>query len=148
MLPALQSIPLTLTTKMRIKSSSLTGIFLLFPALSNYLPRAGTLTGPCQVIGLSLDPNEKWGLLSAISSPDGGKTINGHMQLCLIEGQKSQILDGHCGAFGEVLYHDKDYKSTIITFFERKLNETTQRVHITEIGIILTCPTSDILILY
>ena len=70
------------------------------------------------------------------------------MQLCLIEGQKSQILDGHCGAFGEIFYHDKDYKSTIITFFERKPNETTQRVHITEIGIILTHLTPDILTFY
>ena len=82
-----------------------------------------------------MDPTEKWALLSAISSPDGGKTINGHMQLCLIEGQKSQILEGHCGTFGQVRYHDKDYVSTVITFFERKANETTQRVHINEISI-------------
>jgi len=92
------------------------------------------LAGPVQAIGLALDPTEKWGLLSAISSPDGGKTINGHMQLCLIEGQKSQILDGHCGCFGQVRYHDKDTVSTVIAFFERKPGETTQRVHITEIS--------------
>ena len=120
--------------KMRIRSSCLTGNIVLFVCYSFLDFRAGTLTGPCQVIGFSIDPTEKWGLLSAISSPDGGKTINGHMQLCLIEGQKSQILDGHCGCFGEVFYHSGDYKSTIIAFFERKPNETTQRVHLTEIG--------------
>lgn len=119
---------------MRIRSSCSIGNIVIFNCYLFLYFRAGTLTGPCQVIGFSIDPTEKWGLLSAISSPDGGKTINGHMQLCLIEGQKSQILDGHCGTFGEVFYHSGDYKSTIIAFFERKPNETTQRVHLTEIS--------------
>ena len=37
-----------------------------------------------QVIGYVLGPDRKWSALFAISSPDGGQTINGHIQLYLI----------------------------------------------------------------
>ena len=37
-----------------------------------------------QVIGYVLSPDHKWSALFAISSPDGGQTINGHIQLYLI----------------------------------------------------------------
>lgn len=45
-----------------------------------------------QIIGYVLGPDEKWGALFGISSPDGGKTINGHIQLYFIEGGKQQML--------------------------------------------------------
>lgn len=54
------------------------------------LDRAGALSGenPVQIIGYNLEPAEKWCALFGISTPDGGKTINGHIQLFLIEGAK------------------------------------------------------------
>lgn len=45
-----------------------------------------------QVIGYVLGPDRKWAALYAISTPDGGQTINGHIQLYLIEGGKQQML--------------------------------------------------------
>jgi len=59
-----------------------------------------------QVIGYVLSPDRKWSALFAISTPDGGQTINGHIQLCLIEGSKFQFLEGHACTFGKVLLHN------------------------------------------
>lgn len=102
--------------------------------LIKIVERAGALAESCQVIGFQLDNTERWGLLTAISSPDGGKTINGHMQLCLIDQGKSQAIEGHCATFGSIYYHSPDYKSSVIAYFERKANDSTQRVWINEIG--------------
>lgn len=96
--------------------------------------RTGALTNPCQVINLATDSSEKWGLLTAISSPDSGKTIVGNMQLCLIEAQKSQSLEGHYGTFGNLFIHSPEHKSSVIAYFERKTNDNGQRVHITEVS--------------
>jgi len=43
---------------------------------------------PVQIIGYILEAGEKWCALYGISTPDGGKTIVGHIQLFLIEGAK------------------------------------------------------------
>lgn len=62
---------------------------------SKLLERAGPLADTAvQVIGFALDPAQKWCSLWGITSPDGGKTINGHIQLFLIEGAKQQLLEG------------------------------------------------------
>lgn len=53
--------------------------------------RAGDLKED-QIIGYVLGPDEKWGALFGISSPDGGKTINGHIQLYFIENARQQLL--------------------------------------------------------
>ena len=54
------------------------------------LDRAGALApeNPVQIIGYILEAGEKWCALYGISTPDGGKTIVGHIQLFLIEGAK------------------------------------------------------------
>lgn len=51
------------------------------------LSRSGALSSenPVQIIGYGLESSEKWCALYGISTPDGGKTINGHIQLFLIE---------------------------------------------------------------
>jgi len=41
-----------------------------------------------------MDVSEKWYALFGISTPDGGKTINGNIQLFLSEGSKQQLLEG------------------------------------------------------
>jgi len=97
------------------------------------LERDGPLRQGCQIIDLAIDIDEKYALLTAISSPDGGKSINGHMQLCLIEAQKSQILEGHRGRFGFSYHHSPEIKSTVFVYFERKAGENSQRLHINEI---------------
>lgn len=45
------------------------------------LDRAGQLSAenPVQIIGYCLEGQEKWCALFGISTPDGGKTINGHI---------------------------------------------------------------------
>lgn len=81
-----------------------------------------------------MEGNEKWCSLFGISTPDGGKTILGHIQLFLIEGAKQQLLEGHCSCFGEAPIHADDYNSSLFCFFERKSTDPTPRIHITEIG--------------
>lgn len=56
--------------------------------------RAGGLVDSqfTQIIGYALEPNEKWAALYGMNTPDGGKTINGHIQLYFIEGGKQQLL--------------------------------------------------------
>lgn len=72
-------------------------------------------------------------MLYGISTPDGGKTINGHIQLFLIESQKQQQLDGHCAVFGEGIVHE-GHTSTLLAFVEKKPHEAHSKVHITEIS--------------
>jgi clathrin heavy chain len=87
-----------------------------------------------QVIGYVLGPDRKWCALFAISTPDGGQTINGHIQLYLIDGGKQQMLEGHACTFGKVFLHNDTHKSNIFCFVERKAGETKSLVHITEIS--------------
>ena len=81
--------------------------------------RAGDLKDD-QIIGYVLAPDEKWAALFGISSPDGGKTINGHIQLYFIEGGKQQLLEGHACTFGQAYLHNESHKSNIFCFVERK----------------------------
>lgn len=98
------------------------------------LERSGPLAEQSvQIIGYTLEANEKWAALFGISTPDGGKTINGHIQLYFIEGSKQQIIEGHCCTFGEALLHNDTQKSSIFCFFEKKADQPP-KVHITEIG--------------
>ena len=82
--------------------------------------RAGDLKED-QIIGYVLGPDEKWGALFGISSPDGGKTINGHFQLYFIEWAR-QHLEGHACTFGKAYLHNESHKSNIFCFVERKAN--------------------------
>ena len=59
------------------------------------MDRSGNLADPgVQIINFALDPYEKWASLTGINSPDGGKTINGNIQLFLIDGARQQLLQG------------------------------------------------------
>lgn len=87
-----------------------------------------------QVIGYALSPDEKWGALFGISSPDGGKTINGHIQLYRIEDNKQQLIEGHACTFGKVYLHNETHRSNVFCFVERKSGEKNSTVHITEIS--------------
>ena len=95
--------------------------------------RAGDLLNG-QVIGYVLGPDRKWSALFAISTPDGGQTINGHIQLYFIDGGKQQLLEGHACTFGRVLIHNDTQHSNVFCFVERKAGETKSTVHVTEIS--------------
>ena len=73
-----------------------------------------------QIIGYCLGPDRKWSALFGISTPDGGKTINGHIQLYFIEGGKQQLLEGHACTFGKVKVHNETHLSNVFCFVERK----------------------------
>jgi len=77
--------------------------------------RAGDLKDG-QVIGYVLGPDRKWSALFAISTPDGGQTINGHIQLYFIEGGKQQLLEGHACTFGKALLHNETHSSNVFCF--------------------------------
>ena len=96
--------------------------------------RAGPLEGAAQIIGYSTDNSETWCLLTGISTPDGGKTINGHMQLYFTGGQQQQILEGHAGCFGEVPLRDGQAPVTCFAFVEKKSTESGSRIHVMEIN--------------
>lgn len=90
-----------------------------------------------QIVGYQVDPQQKWAVLYGISTPDGGKTINGNIQLYLMESQKHQNLEGHCACFGEAIIHDvntKDQHSVLLAFVEKKANELSNKLIITEIS--------------
>ena len=93
------------------------------------MDRTGTLANPgTQIIGYSIDATGKWSSLFGISSNDGGKTTLEHIQLYLIEGARSKILQGHCCCFGEVPIHDKNTKSQVFCFVEKKEGEVNSKV--------------------
>ncbi len=100
------------------------------------LDRAGGLveSPTTQIIGYCLEPAEKWSALFAISTPDQGKTINGHIQLYLIEGGRQQFLEGHACTFGKAYIHNETFQSTLFCFVEKKAGEATAKVHINEIS--------------
>jgi clathrin heavy chain len=87
-----------------------------------------------QIIGYCLEPAEKWSALFGISTPDQGKTINGHIQLYLIEGGKQQLLEGHACTFGKAYIHNDSFQSTLFCFVEKKQGEAISKVHINEIS--------------
>lgn len=87
-----------------------------------------------QIIGYCLEPAEKWSALFGISTPDQGKTINGHIQLYFIEGSKQQLLEGHACTFGKAYIHNESFQSTLFCFVEKKQGEAVAKVHINEIS--------------
>jgi clathrin heavy chain len=96
--------------------------------------RAGPLEGSTQIINYTADNSETWCLLTGISTPDGGKTINGHMQLYFTGGQQQQILEGHAGCFGEIPLKDGQAPTTCFSFIEKKTTESVSRIHVMEIN--------------
>ena len=94
--------------------------------------RAGPLEGSAQIINYTADNSETWCLLTGISTPDGGKTINGHMQLYFTGGQQQQILEGHAGCFGEIPLRDGQPPTTCFAFIEKKASESVSKIHVME----------------
>ena len=88
----------------------------------------------CQIISYKLDPQAKFASISGISSTDGGVTIDGNLQLCLIEQVKQQSLQAHYGCFGKVKVHNETHESVLFAYAERPKETGANKVTISEIG--------------
>eukprot|EP00918_Siedleckia_nematoides_P026580 GHVU01057396.1.p1 GENE.GHVU01057396.1~~GHVU01057396.1.p1 ORF type:complete len:618 (+),score=127.82 GHVU01057396.1:105-1856(+) len=97
--------------------------------------RAGNLADHgTQIIAYSADSVEKWCLLTGISTPDGGKTILGTMQLYSTEKRQQQLLEGHAGCFANLVIDPQRGPQPVLAFTERK-KETPHmsRLHVMDV---------------
>jgi clathrin heavy chain len=97
--------------------------------------RAGKLADPStQIISYAVNRDMSWCLLTGISTPDGGKTIEGSMQLYSSEKKQQQLLEGHAGTFGEAPIDDSGKKISLFCFMERKHGQVQTRLHILDLS--------------
>lgn len=97
--------------------------------------RAGRLADPTtQIISYAVNGDSSWCLLTGISTPDGGKTIEGSMQLFSVEKKQQQLLEGHAGTFAEVPIDDSGKKIGLFCFMERKHGQLVTRLHIIDLS--------------
>eukprot|EP00933_Yihiella_yeosuensis_P029624 TRINITY_DN23254_c0_g2_i2.p1 TRINITY_DN23254_c0_g2~~TRINITY_DN23254_c0_g2_i2.p1 ORF type:complete len:1724 (+),score=416.69 TRINITY_DN23254_c0_g2_i2:72-5243(+) len=95
--------------------------------------RAGKLAeAGSQIINYSANSQLTWSLLTAISTQDQGRTIDGNMQLYSLERKQQQMLEGHAGCFGNVLVDDGAVPAGLFAFQERKAGVT--KLHIMDIA--------------
>eukprot|EP00398_MALV-I-01_sp_L67-1_P000178 gene178-941_t len=86
-----------------------------------------------QIINYGVSEDKKWCLLTGLTTPDGGRTIDGSMQLYNTELKATQALEGHAGAFGQVQLADDGSPSILLSFSERKSGTTITTLHIREL---------------
>jgi len=97
--------------------------------------RAGKLAeAGTQVISYSANSQMTWCLLTAISTQDNGRTIDGNMQLYSVEKKQQQPLEGHAGGFGNVVVADGEAPAGIFSFMERKAGTLQTKLHIMGLG--------------
>eukprot|EP00922_Rhytidocystis_sp_ex-Travisia-forbesii_P070816 GHVS01105726.1.p1 GENE.GHVS01105726.1~~GHVS01105726.1.p1 ORF type:complete len:1773 (+),score=396.02 GHVS01105726.1:341-5659(+) len=91
--------------------------------------------GTTQLINYASDKNQKWCVLVGISTADGGKTIDGSMQLYSIEKKQQQMLEGHAGCFAEIVLDESQGATTgVFMFAERKKDGGgVSRLHVMDI---------------
>lgn len=95
---------------------------------SGKLAESGT-----QVISYSANSQMSWCLLTAISTQDQGKTIDGNMQLYSVERKQQQLLEGHAGCFGNVAISDTAGPAGLFTFTERKAGTLQTKLHVMDV---------------
>jgi clathrin heavy chain len=95
---------------------------------SGKLAEAGT-----QVISYSANSQLSWCLLTAISTQDQGKTIDGNMQLYSVEKKQQQLLEGHAGSFGNVSVSDTEGPAGLFAFAERKVGTLQTKLHVMDV---------------
>jgi clathrin heavy chain len=97
--------------------------------------RAGKLADPTtQIISYAVNSRLDWCLLTGISTPDGGKTIDGSMQLYSVEKKQQQLLEGHAGTFADVPIEDNGQSIGLFCFMERKHGQFATRLHILDLS--------------
>eukprot|EP00933_Yihiella_yeosuensis_P029628 TRINITY_DN23254_c0_g4_i1.p1 TRINITY_DN23254_c0_g4~~TRINITY_DN23254_c0_g4_i1.p1 ORF type:complete len:1717 (+),score=465.38 TRINITY_DN23254_c0_g4_i1:179-5329(+) len=96
--------------------------------------RAGKLAeAGTQIISYAVNPAMSWCLLTAISTQDQGKTIDGNMQLYSIEKQQQQLLEGHAGCFANVNVNDGPAPAGLFAFMERKVGTQATKLHVMDV---------------
>lgn len=102
---------------------------------SKMFDRGGKLADPTtQIISYAVNSGSSWCLLTGISTPDGGKTIDGSMQLFSVEKRQQQLLEGHAGTFAEVPMDDSGNRVGLFCFMERKHGQLATRLHIIDLS--------------
>uniref|UniRef100_A0A7S4QZJ1 Clathrin heavy chain n=1 Tax=Alexandrium monilatum TaxID=311494 RepID=A0A7S4QZJ1_9DINO len=86
-----------------------------------------------QVISYTANAQLSWCLLTAISTQDQGRTIDGNMQLYSVEKKQQQMLEGHAGCFGSVLVADGEGPAGLLAFMERKAGSLQTKLHIMDV---------------
>ncbi|CAE8645522.1 unnamed protein product, partial [Polarella glacialis] len=97
--------------------------------------RAGKLAeAGTQIISYAVNKQLSWCLLTAISTQDQGKTIDGNMQLYSMEKKQQQLLEGHAGNFGDVRVNDTDAAPAgLFAFTERKAGTNVTKLHVMDV---------------
>ena len=81
-----------------------------------------------------VDSSDKWCFLIGIYQ-GANNAICCHMQLFFTEKRQQQILEGFAACFTDMPVTDAtDYKNNVFCFCEKKAGETTQKLHIMEVG--------------
>lgn len=96
--------------------------------------REGRLAEGVQIIGYAADKELKWCVLTGISTQDGGKTIDGAMQLYSLELRKHQQLEGHAACFGSLVCEEASGPQPVICFAEKKRGSPEFKLHIRDLS--------------
>ena len=81
-----------------------------------------------------IDSSKKWCYLIGIYQGPNNQ-ICGHMQLFFIDRRQQQILSGFAACFTSIPVSDvTTYKNNLFCFCEKKAGESTQKLHIMEVG--------------
>ena len=86
-----------------------------------------------QIIGYSVDYEEKWCSLCGIAQATGGGIV-GNMQLRFTEASQNQAVQAYISCFVNMQLVDPSYKTKAVVFIERKHTETGMKIHVMEIG--------------
>ncbi|EPR59821.1 chain i, clathrin d6 coat with auxilin j-domain [Toxoplasma gondii TgCatPRC2] len=95
--------------------------------------REGRLADAVQIISYAVDKDLKWCILTGISTQDGGKTIDGSMQLYSMELKKQQQLEGHAACFNNIVIDEAVGPQPVICFTEKKRGSPDFKLHIRDI---------------
>ncbi|CDJ48748.1 clathrin heavy chain, putative [Eimeria brunetti] len=96
--------------------------------------REGRLAEGVQIIGYSTDKEMKWCVLTGISTQDGGKTIDGSLQLYSMELKKHQQLEGHAACFGGLVVDEALGPQPVICFAEKKRGSPEFKLHVRDLA--------------
>ncbi|KAF4687757.1 hypothetical protein FOZ60_003512 [Perkinsus olseni] len=97
--------------------------------------RAGKLAeNTTQIIAYATNSSQTWCVLSGISTPDGGRTIEGSLQLFSVERKQQQLLEGHAANFADAPVDDSGEAIGLFSFMERKAGSTATKLHIMDLA--------------
>lgn len=96
--------------------------------------REGRLAEGVQIIGYATDKEMKWCVLTGISTQDGGKTIDGSLQLYSLELKKHQQLEGHAACFGSLVIDESLGPQPVICFAEKKRGSPEFKLHVRDLA--------------